>query len=42
MVQILSSLRYSFTGATVCITGSGLSLLRAKDEIPSRGKDEEQ
>jgi hypothetical protein len=42
VVRSLSSLCYSFTGAVVCITGSGLSLLRAKDEISSRAKEEQQ
>ncbi|CAI2167089.1 1074_t:CDS:10 [Funneliformis geosporum] len=39
LVRSLSSLCYSFTGAIVCITGSGLSLLRARDDS-SRGKEE--
>uniref|UniRef100_U9STA2 Uncharacterized protein n=2 Tax=Rhizophagus irregularis TaxID=588596 RepID=U9STA2_RHIID len=33
VVRCLSNLSNSFAGAFVCITGSGLSLLRAKDKI---------
>lgn len=42
VVQCLSTLSYLFTGANVCITGSGLSLLKAKDKISTRAKEELQ
>ena len=42
VVQTLSRSFSSISKAIICITGSGLSLLRARDEISSRGKEESQ
>ncbi|CAG8482104.1 6522_t:CDS:2 [Rhizophagus irregularis] len=38
--SVLSTLSYSFIGAFDCITGSGLSLLRANDKISTKAKEE--